>query len=151
MTYFDHNELKEVEALSGCFLFVKREALEEVGLLDEAYFMYSEDLDWCRRFHDKGWKVVFNPITCAIHYGGGSSELAPARFAVEQEKAILYYWTKHYGNIYTHLIRVILIMKHVVRILYYFGTYLIRRKQRNKTIERMRRDAVCILSVLGLM
>ena len=53
--------------------------MEEVGLLDESFFMYSEDLDWCKRFNDKGWKeIVFNPAVSALHYGGGSSETSRA-------------------------------------------------------------------------
>ena len=90
--------------------------MEEVGLLDESFFMYSEDLDWCKRFNDKGWKIVFNPAVSAVHYGGGSSENEPARFAVEKDLAIIRYWNKHHGAIENTLIRIILLTNHALRI-----------------------------------
>ena len=73
MTYWAHNEIRNVEALNGCFLLVRRTALEEVGLLDELFFMYGEDLDWCKRFGDCGWGVVYFPEAEAVHFGGASS------------------------------------------------------------------------------
>jgi len=52
---------------------VRREALEDVGLLDEGYWLYMEDLDWCRRFHEHGWKVVYDGRVTALHSKGGTS------------------------------------------------------------------------------
>jgi GT2 family glycosyltransferase len=87
----------EVDILSGCFWLAKREALEEVGLLDEEFFMYGEDMDWCRRFWSGGWKLVFVPSSEAIHYGGASSANAPVRFYIEKQRADLRYWRKHHS------------------------------------------------------
>ena len=52
------HDVGEVDAVNGAFMLVRREALEQVGLLDEGYWLYMEDLDWCRRFWDRGWKVA---------------------------------------------------------------------------------------------
>src|SRR5665648_483189 len=73
MFFFKHDRICEVDVLSGCFLMVRRKALEQVGPLDEQFFIYSEDIDWCRRFCDADWEIVFFPEAKAIHYGGGSS------------------------------------------------------------------------------
>jgi GT2 family glycosyltransferase len=151
MSYFDHNELREVDALSGCFMVARREALIEVGLLDDGFFMYSEDVDWCRRFHEKGWKVVFNPETEAIHYGGGSSANVSVRSAVEQERASLQYWSKHHGKMKTSLIRLILLVKHAVRIIPSVVAYLIRPGERRQSMDRLSRDTACMRNALGLM
>lgn len=64
--------IEEVEAISGAMMFVRASALSRVGLLDEGYFMHCEDLDWCKRFHDCGYKVVYVPGAKAVHVKGGS-------------------------------------------------------------------------------
>ncbi|NBZ89183.1 glycosyltransferase family 2 protein [Stagnihabitans tardus] len=62
----------EAEVISGCAMFVRAEAMAEVGLLDEAFFFYGEETDWCRRFSRAGWAVVFAPVGEVTHFGGGS-------------------------------------------------------------------------------
>ena len=69
MTFWPHDSIRDVNVINGCFWMVKREALDEVGLLDERFFIYAEDKDWCKRFWDAGWKVVYFPEAKAIHYG----------------------------------------------------------------------------------
>jgi len=76
MTHLDPDDAYEVEAISGSCMFIRREALEEVGMLDETFFMYGEDLDWCFRFGRSGWKVYYTPETSIIHYKGESSKVA---------------------------------------------------------------------------
>src|ERR1019366_8124778 len=86
-----------VDVLVGCFWMIRREALEDVGLLDEDFFMYGEDLDWCLRCWKTGWKVVFFPGGEAIHHRGCSSATQPVRCAVAQQRSVLRYWSKHHG------------------------------------------------------
>jgi GT2 family glycosyltransferase len=95
MLHCDYDTMMEIEVLSGCFLMVRREAIDQVGLLDERFFFYSEDVDWCKRIHDAGWKLMHYPGAEAIHYGHGSSSDAPVRFQVEMLKANWQYWKKH--------------------------------------------------------
>lgn len=86
----------DAEVLSGCFLMVRREALDEVGPLDEDFFFYGEDTDWCRRFHDSGWRIVYLADAEAIHFGGGSSAARPVAYQLAMEQADLTYWRKHH-------------------------------------------------------
>jgi GT2 family glycosyltransferase len=72
LTYLDEDQTCEVDAVNGAFMFARREAVEEVGLLDEDYFMYVEDLDWCYRFGKSGWKVVYHPAATTVHLKGQS-------------------------------------------------------------------------------
>jgi GT2 family glycosyltransferase len=72
LTYLDEHKTCEVDAVNGAFMFARREAVEEVGLLDEDYFMYCEDLDWCFRFGRSGWKVVYHPAATTVHLKGQS-------------------------------------------------------------------------------
>jgi GT2 family glycosyltransferase len=96
--YWPQNSLRSVDILTGCFWLVRRQAMEQVGLLDESFFIYGEDMDWCKRFWIKGWQVVFVPSAKAIHYGGASSSNAPVRFYIERQKADLQYWKKHHSG-----------------------------------------------------
>ncbi len=67
------DEAGEVDAVNGAFMLCRAEAVREVGLLDEGYWLYMEDLDWCHRFWDAGWKVFYEPAGVALHVKGASS------------------------------------------------------------------------------
>lgn len=95
MSYFGYDRACEVDVLVGCFVMARRTAVAAFGLLDEDFFMYSEDIDWSRRCRRAGWNVMFYPGAAAIHYCGGSSNNAPLRFAVAQEQSRLQLWRKH--------------------------------------------------------
>lgn len=97
MPYWPHDTVRRVDVINGCFWAVRRKALETVGLLDEAFFMYGEDIDWCKRFRLAGWPAVFYPGARAVHFGAASSSRAPVRFYIEKQKANLAYWRKHHG------------------------------------------------------
>jgi GT2 family glycosyltransferase len=98
MADFKHDCVRDVDVLNGWFWMIRREALDQVGGLDERFFIYGEDVDWCRRFRQKGWRVVFYPGAKAIHYGGASSSVASERFYVEMQRADLQYWRKHHSR-----------------------------------------------------
>ncbi|TDI83934.1 MAG: glycosyltransferase [Caldithrix sp.] len=76
LTYLDPDDSYEVDAISGSFMMIRREVLEDVGDLDESFFMYGEDLDWCFRTREKGWQVVYFPETQIVHFKGESSKRA---------------------------------------------------------------------------
>ena len=64
----------EVDAVNGAFMLVRQEALRDVGLLDEGYWLYMDDLDWCFRFHRKGWKVWYEGSVTTLHIKGGTTK-----------------------------------------------------------------------------
>ena len=97
LAYWAQEDLRTVDILGGCFWLVRRDAIAQVGLLDESFFMYGEDMDWCRRFWLAGWKLYFVPQSKIIHYGGGSSSNSPLHFFIEKQRADLHYWTKHHS------------------------------------------------------
>ncbi|HMC50437.1 MAG TPA: glycosyltransferase family 2 protein [Solirubrobacterales bacterium] len=72
-THLGDDDPGEVDAVNGAFMLCRAEAVCEVGLLDEGYWLYMEDLDWCRRFWQSGWKVFYEPAGVALHVKGGSS------------------------------------------------------------------------------
>jgi N-acetylglucosaminyl-diphospho-decaprenol L-rhamnosyltransferase len=72
-THLGEDDPGEVDAVNGAFMLCRAEAVAQVGLLDEGYWLYMEDLDWCHRFWDAGWKVFYEPGAVALHVKGGSS------------------------------------------------------------------------------
>jgi len=83
-TQLGDDEPGEVDAVNGAFMLCRAEAVREVGRLDEGYWLYMEDLDWCHRFWDAGWKVFYEPAGVALHVKGASSG---GRRAFRQEVA----------------------------------------------------------------
>ncbi|MGB7148656.1 MAG: glycosyltransferase family 2 protein, partial [Terriglobales bacterium] len=115
MFYFSHDRTMPVDVIVGCFSMIRRETFDEVGLLDENLFMYGDDVDWCRRCWQAGWQVVFFPGARAIHDRGKITASYPVRFAVAQQKSVLYYWRKHHGFWGELGMRSIMFFRHLVR------------------------------------
>lgn len=96
LTYLDPDERAEVDAVVGAFMMLRREAIAQVGLLDEGFFMYGEDLDWCYRIKAAGWKVYYNPEVTVLHIKRAASTRNP-RAQVEFWRAMEYFYRKHYA------------------------------------------------------
>lgn len=143
MRHWQHDNRAEVEVLSGCFWLARREAVEDVGGLDERFFFYGEDTDWCKRFGDAGWKVVFFPEATCTHFGGASSANAPLRFSVELLRANLVYWRKHEGALKSLTFRVLAIVHHSTRYLLLRGACAIGRHATREASYKAERSFVC--------
>jgi GT2 family glycosyltransferase len=128
----------------------RREALEDVGFLDETFFMYGEDIDWCQRFQKAGWKRLYFTGAAAIHYGGGSSSNAPVRFYIEQQRAILQYFKKHHNLIERRGFLVSMWIYHVVRIVGHGINYLLPGSNREDVVLKMKRSMASIRWLLGV-
>ncbi|MFQ5886997.1 MAG: glycosyltransferase family 2 protein [Anaerolineae bacterium] len=91
------DEIQPVDWVVGAALLIRRGALEQVGPLDEEFFMYSEELDWCYRLKAQGWEVVYLPTAQVVHHGGRSSEqVLPARHIHFQRSKVLFF-KRYYG------------------------------------------------------
>jgi len=96
MTYLNPDEVAEVDAVSGSFMMVRREVVEKVGVLDPSFFMYGEDIDWCYRIKQAGWKVYYVPYTEIVHFKGESTKTVPrVRNQVEFYRAMYLFVRKH--------------------------------------------------------
>jgi GT2 family glycosyltransferase len=91
----DNNEPIEADWVSGACMVIRRKALQQVGMMDERFFMYWEDVDWCKRMWDWGWKVIYWPGVKIMHHVGGSSESRVVRSVLEFHKSALLYFNKH--------------------------------------------------------
>jgi GT2 family glycosyltransferase len=97
MTWWDGRDARAVDVVAGCFILVRREAIEQVGVLDESYFMYGEEADWCYRFRKAGWRVLFTPIAQIVHLGGVSSARIKGPMCLQLRGSILLFLRKHEG------------------------------------------------------
>jgi len=91
---FEHDEVREVEVVMGACMLVRRDAVEQVGPLDESFFLFSEETDWCYRFKQAGWKVLFFPGAECVHVGGASHG---GRMFRENVRGHLRFLAKHRG------------------------------------------------------
>lgn len=95
MTYLDEHSQAEVDSVVGAFMWVRGEAISEVGLLDDRFWMYGEDLDWAKRIKDAGWRIVYEPAVTVLHVKRASSRQNP-RAQLEFYRAMLLFYYKHY-------------------------------------------------------
>ncbi len=98
LTYLDPDEIAEVDSVVGAFMMVRREVVDEIGGLDEQYFMYAEDLDWALRAKRTGWKVYYYPEVTVLHYKRQASEQNPQKAQFEFWRAMHIFYHKHYAS-----------------------------------------------------
>jgi hypothetical protein len=92
---FDHGETRDVDWVMGAALLVRREAIDAVGPPDSAFFLFSEETDWCYRFRQAGWTVVFHPDAHVVHVSGAAHG---GRMFKENVRSHLRFFTKHHGS-----------------------------------------------------
>jgi len=95
MTWWKRDDVREVEVVTGCFMLVRREAIDQVGLMDESFFMYGEETDWCFRFRQAGWKSLFTPQAEIIHLGGASTSRVANEMTLQLKAGVLQFICKH--------------------------------------------------------
>ena len=99
MTYLDPDQPAEIDSVVGAFMLVRREAIEQAGLLDEIFWMYGEDLDWAYRIKHCGWKVYYDPQVVVTHVKRASSSqdnAGAAKAKYEFDRAMWLFYRKHY-------------------------------------------------------
>jgi GT2 family glycosyltransferase len=144
MTDFNNSETSEVDVLNGWFLMVRRKALEQVGMLDEQFFMYGEDIDWSYRFHKSGWKRVYFSGARAFHHGGASSAVAPTRFYIEMRRANLQLCKKHYGSLWALGHIGVTCLHEIIRVVCFCLLGIARKSERSLAVAKTRRSLASI-------
>lgn len=100
LTYLDENETYEVDSIVGAFMLTRSEIIDQVGILDEDYFMYGEDIDWCYRIKQEGWKVMYYHEAVIYHYKGASGGKKNPKIIREFYRAMHLFYKKHYKSEY---------------------------------------------------
>ena len=92
------DEIYEIDCLTGAFIFTRKIVLDEIGLLDETFFMYGEDIDLCYRIKQAGWKIVYYGTSKITHFKGASSKKQKSKLIYEFYRAMYIYYKKHHAN-----------------------------------------------------
>ena len=116
-TKWETNDPQEVDILMGACLLLKKEALDQVGLLDENYFIYSEEVDLCYRIQRAGWHIYWIPEAEVVHFGGQSTQQVPTEMFLNLYLSKIKYFRKHYGWTAAQIYKLILRMAALSRIL----------------------------------
>lgn len=121
--YKDFSAIHEVDCISGAFFLVRREVIKKVGLLDEDYFMYGEDIDWAYRIREAGWKIIYNPIVSILHkkkQSGRANILKKRRVTTEIyfHKYNWLFYKKHFAKKYGPVLSFIVHAFYTIRLFF---------------------------------
>lgn len=138
-TDWDRRSEREVDAVSGMFMLVPRTVMDCVGLLDEAFFVYGEESDWCRRIRKAGCTCVFSPEAQIIHLDGGSKSTSQirSRMYVQMQKSHLIYTRKHSSTLGYATIRFLYVITSTLRLGAFFALRLVRSDANSKARVRL--------------
>lgn len=131
-----NSEIKQVTWVEGSCLMVRQTVVNEVGLMDENFFFYSEDMDWCRRIRLAHWKIFVLPQAKIIHYGRGSTKKWNGEIIRQAYESGYYYVQKHFGKIAEAIYRNIVLVEISAKLLAWASAYLVTLGKRKEFAKR---------------
>jgi len=135
MTWWDRDDIREVDVVTGCFMLVRREAIEQVGLMDERFFIYAEETDWCYRFKKARWKILFTPSAEIIHLGDRSAKQKKYEMLLQLRGSILLFMKKHKSFLTYTLARLLVACFFFLRVPYWLLRAVFSRNSRSNNIS----------------
>lgn len=123
------HETLDVDWVQGSALVVRREVYEQLGGFDEGFVMFSEELDWCRRARDAGWRIVYLGSAEIIHHGGKSTQQVVARTHILFQQSKLRYFRKYHGILVAGVLRLFLQVNYLVQLVVETGKWLMGHKR----------------------
>ena len=111
---WNHDSDREVDVISGCCMLIPREVIKKIGLFDERFYMYSDEVDLCKRIKDNGWKVQFTPDGQIIHYIAFTTKKTSERMYVIRLESICKYFYKHHGKLQAWIVKMSLLFKNIL-------------------------------------
>lgn len=148
-TEYSHKRIECVDIVAGCFWMIRRDALESVGFLDDSFFFYGEDRDYCKRMNENGWKIVYYPFAKIYHLNGGSSKSDTFKYNIYLERAYIQYWNKYYSGLKLKSLIVLRILYHLVRIGANSFAFIISAGLLKRAKNKVLRSWFCILVLTG--
>ncbi len=157
MKDFDHNTQKEVDQLMGSALLIRKAVIDSIGLMDENFFLYYEEVDLCYRIKQAGWRIVFMPEAVITHLGGRSSGQIPVRKRIMMLTSLLKFFRKHRGKstttVFNCLFKPAIILRNICDAaaaiaVYVYGLIAMNKDKRRKSVEKISNSLklVCIYS-----
>jgi GT2 family glycosyltransferase len=130
------SEEQDVDWVIGACVLIRRQAWDQVGPLDEDFFMYSEEMDWCRRLKQEGWRVAYVPDAVVVHHEGQSSiQVVPARHIYFQSSKVTYF-RKHHGILVGEVLRAFLLTTYMYQLCAEMPKWMVGHKRALRS-ERM--------------
>jgi len=148
MTWWDREDEREVDVVTGCFMLVSQKAIEDVGVMDAGFFMYGEETDWCYRFKEAGWEVIFTPCAEIIHLGGQSSKNIRVNMLIQLRISILRFMKKHYGWLTYRIACFLVIAFFMIRVPAWSVIALFCKQKQVEARDRIKAYSVGIKKVL---
>jgi len=143
MLWWRRNSEREVEVVSGSFMLVRRKAIDDIGLMDEDYFLYYEETDWCYRFAKAGWKILFWPGAKIIHCHGGrnSSKQESTKMAIQMQRSCLIFFRKNRNIASSIMVRLLLIVSFACRFCFWTVALYVKYLLRNSSNYEKKKSA----------
>lgn len=150
---FNNDKEREVDQVMGAALMVKRSVTEQVGVMDERFFMYYEEVDLCYRIKQAGWRIVHIPEAVITHIGGGSAGQIPVNKRIMAMSSLLKFFRKHRGKFVTWIFSCVFKPAIIVRdliniavgaIKYLFATATLDKQGRKKSAEKIKNSVILI-------
>lgn len=141
---WDRTTEREVDVVSGMFMLVPRAVVQKIGFLDDAFFIYGEEADWCRRIRKAGWRCVFAPVAQIIHLDGGSKSTAQirSRMYIQMHKSHLIYARKHDGYLGYLMAKGLLLSSSIARVGLFGLLSLVSSNENGRARVRLSRAAL---------
>ena len=153
MKDFTYDCQKEVFQLMGAALLIRQSVIDQVGLMDENFFMYYEEVDLCYRIKQAGWHITFIPKAVITHLGGQSAGQIPVRTRIMMVKSLLIFFRKHRGKFSTGIFNCVFKPAVILRdicniasgsITYIFATVVLNKRQRKKSAAKIKNSALLL-------
>ncbi|MDT8302795.1 MAG: glycosyltransferase family 2 protein [Sedimentisphaerales bacterium] len=150
---YNHDTQKDVDQVMGAALMVRRSVIEQVGVMDERFFMYYEEVDLCYRIKQTGWRIVYIPEAVITHLGGSSSAQIPVSKRIMVMTSLLKFFRKHRGIFATRLFSCVfkpaVILRDLIDIAagtikYVFSIVTADKKRRKKSAEKVKNSMILI-------
>lgn len=138
MGYWSHDTVREVDQLMGAALMVRREVIEQVGLLDEQFFFYFDEVDWCYRIKKHGWKIIFYPEAFITHLSGQTSRKEWRKTILSRYVGMMKYFKKHFPASQQPFLRLLIQLELLLRIGLEVPFWLTRPGERHLRQDRIR-------------
>ncbi len=132
-----HRETRDVDWVMGACLLVRRQVVEEVGGLDPAIFMYHEDLDWCLRIRDSGWRISYFPFSSIHHLRGGSTRQNLRNMLVVSQRSLYFLFAKHFGKGHVFILRFLTLIEMALRATVWMLCSILSHRRRQEGHQRL--------------
>ena len=133
-----HGETREVGWVTGACLLVRRAAVAQAGMLDSRIFMFHEDVEWCMRIRQAGWRIFYYPGAQVLHLGGQSTRKSLGDMLVVSQRSLFYLFQKHFGPRQLLALRALTVVEMVLRSSVWGGIFLMWPPRRAEFRQRLR-------------